>query len=489
MLTVSISFLACRYTAADFNNPDIPEWPPHPGRLFMAMAAAYFEGGMDRDEGAAMEWLECRDPPIILCNDAETARRSEAHAFVPINDRNSIDNSQAPLSTLDVRIGRMRKERTFPTTVTGHRPVYLLWPDLECGKHASPLASIVSRVHRLGHSSSFVHVTVSESDEGSGDAVVPDRCGDTVIRWASRGLLARLEAAYKGDKNDNPSTQYHLRKARLNLISLQQHRYSREEDTHDIDFIAKQRGQFSSMRIMEIVAGRKPSISDTRKVVRAVKSNLFGDSPPTFVSGLNADKTPTTSPHLSVAPLPFVGGRHADGQIKGVALLLPRDRAPCDDDLVSNALRLGSGSSVGDVHIKGGHFGSFTLSLRTRNLVTLDHTTWAKPSRTWVSVTPIVLDRIPRKKRGRICTDAFDEIVAKSCDLQGLPTPVAHTSNTAFISGVPNATEFPPYAKGRLQSHALLVFDKTVEGPIIIGAGRYNGYGLCKPWWDDQWVA
>ena len=34
------------------------EWPPHPGRVFMALAAAHFQTGADVRERAALLWLE-----------------------------------------------------------------------------------------------------------------------------------------------------------------------------------------------------------------------------------------------------------------------------------------------------------------------------------------------------------------------------------------------------------------------------------------------
>jgi CRISPR-associated protein Csb2 len=51
--------------------------------------------------------------------------------------------------------------------------------------------------------------------------------------------------------------------------------------------------------------------------------------------------------------------------------------------------------------------------------------------------------------------------------------------------GAPAAHEFP-----RLQrkdgsecrhTHAILIFSQPVIGPVLLGAGRYRGYGLCRP--------
>jgi CRISPR-associated protein Csb2 len=31
-------------------------------------------------------------------------------------------------------------------------------------------------------------------------------------------------------------------------------------------------------------------------------------------------------------------------------------------------------------------------------------------------------------------------------------------------------------------THALLAFGQDVSGPVLLGAGRFLGYGLCKPY-------
>ena len=52
--------LAIRYlngwsmAAADGAKKERPEWPPHPDRVFMALAAAWFETGQDEEEGLSL---------------------------------------------------------------------------------------------------------------------------------------------------------------------------------------------------------------------------------------------------------------------------------------------------------------------------------------------------------------------------------------------------------------------------------------------------
>jgi CRISPR-associated protein Csb2 len=33
----------------------------------------------------------------------------------------------------------------------------------------------------------------------------------------------------------------------------------------------------------------------------------------------------------------------------------------------------------------------------------------------------------------------------------------------------------------RRHAHAILVFDEFVVSSVLLGAGRYRGYGLCRP--------
>lgn len=30
-------------------------------------------------------------------------------------------------------------------------------------------------------------------------------------------------------------------------------------------------------------------------------------------------------------------------------------------------------------------------------------------------------------------------------------------------------------------AHAMIVFEQKVQGPVVVGAGRFRGYGFCRP--------
>ena len=90
MLAFGIRYLNGFVAACEPYDLDRAEWPPHPGRVFMALAAAHFETGADADERIALLWLEALESngepsaPQIVASDASN-RATVAH-FVPVND-------------------------------------------------------------------------------------------------------------------------------------------------------------------------------------------------------------------------------------------------------------------------------------------------------------------------------------------------------------------------------------------------------------------
>ena len=115
----------------------------------------------------------------------------------------------------------------------------------------------------------------------------------------------------------------------------------------------------------------------------------------------------------------------------------------------------------------------------------------------WASVTPVVLDRHPKhdpsSARGserEAWRQEVAESVIESCGRIGLPAPVRiDIDKTSWHRGAPRARPGPggmPWLSSKTghakqQVHVLLEFGCEVQGPVLLGAGRYRGYGLCKP--------
>ena len=65
MLTLGIRYLCGWAMATHPADYESAEWPPHPDRVFMALAAAHFETGGLQSERAALEWLEKLPAPTM----------------------------------------------------------------------------------------------------------------------------------------------------------------------------------------------------------------------------------------------------------------------------------------------------------------------------------------------------------------------------------------------------------------------------------------
>ena len=433
----------------------------------MAMAASYFEAGKNAEEKKSLQWLEEQEPPKICYNPNMISERTRIDAFVPVNDKIKAGVSKGSLiTTLEMPIKRLRKQRPFHTTVTGFDPVVFLW-DVDADKHVATLDSICSRIHRLGHSSSFVMLRVTNYSDAEPE-LVPFDLGSYGIRWAIGGMLAKLEQAYKHDvqiKKPNSIDTYFIRKARLNSISLPEIRYGKPYQ----NYTSSPRGQFSDMIVLRLVKGPYPKITDTLDMVSELRQRLDVANASEYVSGLDGGK-PTKNPHIAIVPLAFTGSRYSDGLVRGLAIVLPLTRSINDEQYISKKL-FGAENS--------GHR-ELNFSLDSRDIATLKQDTWIQPSKLWGTVTPIVLDRVPHVKDKTEWYAQIEKTIAKSCRYQGLPEPYVSSSDTSFIRGVPSANRFPKLMK-RLHVHALLEFESKVLGPVIIGAGRYKGYGFCRP--------
>ena len=71
MLAIEVTFLTGRYVATSYSDRRRAEWPPHPARLFSALAATHFsDEAPSPGERAALEWLQRLDAPELAVSDA-----------------------------------------------------------------------------------------------------------------------------------------------------------------------------------------------------------------------------------------------------------------------------------------------------------------------------------------------------------------------------------------------------------------------------------
>jgi CRISPR-associated protein Csb2 len=112
----------------------------------------------------------------------------------------------------------------------------------------------------------------------------------------------------------------------------------------------------------------------------------------------------------------------------------------------------------------------------------LDPDRYTQTAAVWRTVTPLVLDRHPKPKPG----EHVGDLIAAACENIGLPAPLAvEIHKHAPVTGGPgrDAVRVSEGSKlaDRPRRHAVLYFPERLPGPVILGAGRFRGLGLCRP--------
>src|ERR1043166_7679696 len=121
MLAFAIQYLNGFVAASAPDSHERAEWPPHPGRVFMALAAAYFQTGRDPDERAALVWLEGLNEAPAIRAGACIERALVTH-YVPVNDK----AGPAKVLLQSAPLTRDRQARTFARAILDDDMAYLV---------------------------------------------------------------------------------------------------------------------------------------------------------------------------------------------------------------------------------------------------------------------------------------------------------------------------------------------------------------------------
>jgi CRISPR-associated protein Csb2 len=485
VLAFRVRYLLGRVAAADVsrgNEKDRGEWPPHPDRLFCALVQAWGDLGRPGRERGFLERIEKAGPPHIHA--ARVTPDVSRVSFVPVPDnwipyyRDPNTKKDKPFPVMGaMRIGRDRKERRFVSQAVDldvREPHATIgWPrpgdhDAWSAGDFEAAESLSRLVGYLGHSSSVVAVDVIH--EIPSPAWMPDEDGTLLLRVPHADRFATLERAFEAGRRPPVSTWQPYGQQRLKSSNPS--------------------GPWRDTIVFRLVGGphRLPLVA-ALQATRSLREQLkgifrrppFNEEPPEVVSGRTSaadGHAKTQSPHLAFVSLPDVDHAHARGHLLGLAILLPRA-------LAGDARRRVLAAIAQLAHLDLAGIGRWHLERQTLEtpLHGLLPETWAGPSRTWATVTPMAFDRDPGDPRGE---DA-EAGVRLACTRLDLPAPTEVTlSSSPFLLGVEHARDFPLYrptatTPRRRHVHVRLEFDEPIHGPLAIGAGRYLGYGLCRP--------
>lgn len=514
MFAIAIRYLNGFVAASEPDDRDRPEWPPHPGRCFMAMAAAHFQTGTDTAEREALLWLErLGQAPTIRAREA--LERAVVTHYVPVND--TAGPSKALLQALP--LARDRQPRTFARAWLEHDTVYVAWRDVVAPESIRRgLIALCAKVTRIGHPSSLVQMWVAEPDEVGEPNWLPDEGrAVTTMRLAGPGTLEYLERCYDGEAverftglqvaahDDSDSDAQRRAKRALKaefpvaaptrlrpVLSIYQGYAIAAPATEQpaapgtifgphplVLALDREDGPYRDLDLACVLVlaqrWREAILSQSNDLPERVRQML---------SGHDQDGAPLDGSHLAFLPFAFVGHPQADGRILGMGLALPESVTAGDRQ---EALR-----AVARVRrLLLGRLGTWRVTSRTETVPTLNlrSEVWtAHPhgATHWSSVTPVAYDRHAKTSDRASHHREVAAMIAQACTRIGLPAPreVIITPVSAHL-GAPPAHAFPKLQRKdgseRRHTHVILVFERPVRGPVLIGAGRYRGYGFCRP--------
>ena len=500
-LVLEVEFLTGVYRGALSPASDVPDWPPQPDRVFSALVSAWASRGERAEERNALEWLERAPVPTVYAS--EHAVRPAPACYVPPNDFRSPPNAldrqkwyrdflacgkrppdkggyrklwQQALSTYPEY--RQRKERRFPATRPDDPILAIVWPEDPGPERCEALDGIARDVGYLGHSASLVRCRFRRND-----SMRPPESGTPARRSVYPGRLVELEAAH-----------------RANPVRPQ----IRPGASVPPGPPASSPASPADWLVLEVIEGEAPDLRACALVCRALRRAVMSgyrraglaDAIPEIVSGHTADRKPTQHPHLAVVPLAFAGYPHADGRVFGFGLAPPAGKdlhsipgflqafealAPYDSGRERRVLKL-EGSPLSKP--------LFLAPAGVTPIRSLLPEPYVRPARVWASVTPIVLDR-HLKRNG---DDEIRDIIAQACENSGLPRPDPariRTGKHSAVEGAPPARPSagePPWTRWKAPEslatrslvHAVIDFGCETAGPVLLGAGRFTGLGLCR---------
>ena len=474
-LVLEIEFLTGVCRAAHSLASNTPDWPPQPDRVFSGLVSSWAARGEQSSERQALEWLEAQSPPAIHAG-GHTARTAP-DVFVPPNDLRSSTTMQTYLKIMP-RL-RPRQARRFPVARLDDPVMAMVWPADPPPAFLAALAELARDVGYLGHSASLVRCRFSAHSSPATEAhpAAPAR------RQVYRGRLQELRRAYRR----NPVRPVIPPGATVLPAPAP------AAPPRDAGWL-----------VLEVIGGIAPDIRAAALVGRMLRRTLMSgyrgigmaDQIPEVVSGHAPDGTRIRAPHLAIVPLAFAGFPHADGRLFGFALIpAPQTPlrevpglqaafekvAPYDCGIERRVLKLKCAPQLQPLQLA-------PAGVATKR--SLDPGPYLQPARTWASVTPIVLDRhLKRYDEAKV-----RELIATSCTNVGLPRPDPdriHVGKHPAVEGSPPAWpsagapswtvwRVPAPLATRSLTHAVIDFEQPVAGPVMLGAGRFTGLGLCR---------
>lgn len=472
---------------------------PSPARLFQALVAGRgLSGPLSEDSISALQWLEYLPPPIVAAPATKVGQ--PVATYVPNND---LDAKQGDHR----RIGEIRTKKPIqPLLFDSDVPFLFCWrldEQIENESEVRKMCELARGIYQLGRTvdAAWAWGEVLSDDElaerlrSHRGPVKHPSAGRGNIECPTPGSLASLIARhadlsrrYAMTADGKGQTFRRRSKPKWRLVS-----YEGAATRICFDLIDRETTTFmpwpTTHTLTLVTTVRDTAVSRLVKALpdheTEVKQTLVGRK----ANGKNAGPT---SARVRIVPLPSIGHEHADQQIRRLLIEIPSGCPLRADDVIWAF----SGQTL-SVH------GRAVDLVRSQAHRQLEHYgIEARASRHWQTVTPVALSSSPRrriepnkqKRRDEDLKGAaerrFEQELAASAIRQSLRHADVRTNVSSVrvqrepFSGRGHRTD-DFAAEPRFNKHVLwhveLEFAVPIKGPLVIGDGRFCGFGLMTP--------
>lgn len=464
MLAVEIELLLGTYradpTGDAVTNQAVCEWPPAPARILAALIDA---GGGSRRNRPDLIAFASEGAPIIYADpDPQQQPLHGRYVVDPLKKSNKTHMEYLARGGTLVRPG----VRSAPRD----RKIVLFYPRFNPSDDLlSALQYRAARIGYLGCADSPVTVTINKVTEPpTGPAFIPDPEGSVFVNTHTAGHVAVWCTAFDAWAKEG------VNRRRFPALRHQTSYRHPDDPAPEED----QGRVLVWFQFADTVLGRRvATVAQTFKgAVYARYQELYEATPPGWFHGHNISQSGGEWQLARILPLPNVGHPYSDSRIHGVALWVPPGVNEMD------ARRIGEAARAVD-HLTGITDGLALADHRDqrRSVWATNPRRWTSPSRQWASVFPAVSDRHHGPRR-RLTVDD----IARWCRQAGIPAPIAvRLSRKPLISGGIDLsrpeTARPGHTQTRPWTHFEIFFEEKIRGPVVIGAARSYGLGLCAP--------
>lgn len=473
---------------------------PSPFRLFQALVAgAGISGPLDDDETTkeALRWLEgLADAPIIAS--PHMVRGQSVTMFMPNND---LDKFGGDVRNIAKTRGaqKVSRPRHFDASVQW---IYA-WPFAEEGEsHAREICALSEKLYQLGRGVDMAWAWGELLDEATLDVQLTAYTG--VIRRPSAGDGLDLACPTKGSL-ESLERRYKAPRFRYEdgeRVFVQQPKPSYRQISYEsppVRYLFELRSSADSeKRVAWPLEGASLLVVAAREAARArlsaampsctseVDRHLVGRKP----NGSNA--VPAES-RVRIIAIPSIGMHYADRAIRRILIEVPA-ACPLRSDDVRWAF---SGAELFDPDT--GEVRDVLLSPSADDDMLRHYGVGAK-ALVFRSVTPVVLPEEAKRRRiepTRKLAEAkrgTERVMEVSGARAAVVQALRHANARAPVESIRLQREpfegagsrVEPFAEGtRFEKerlwHVEIAFSTSVEGPLLIGDGRFLGLGLMAP--------